>query len=120
VTVVLDAERAGPAVVSVTVLSSAAMRGLNRRTLGRDRATDVIAFGLAHPGRLVGDIYICPEAARRLRAPGTSEREELLRVLVHGTLHVLGYDHPDGRARTTCAMWRRQERYVRRLIRLHP
>ena len=44
-------------------------------------------------------------------------REELVRLVVHGTLHVLGYDHPDGPGRTRSAMWRRQERYVRRLMR---
>ena len=42
--------------------------------------------------------------------------QELLRLAVHGTLHVLGYDHPDGPGRTRCSMWRRQERYVRRLL----
>jgi len=35
---------------------------------------------------------------------------------VHGTLHVLGYAHPDGSGRTRSAMWRRQEAYVRRLL----
>jgi probable rRNA maturation factor len=43
--------------------------------------------------------------------------EELVRLTVHGTLHVLGYDHPEGDHRTRSAMWRRQERYVKRLLR---
>jgi len=42
--------------------------------------------------------------------------EELIRLTVHGTLHVLGYDHPHGAGRTRSSMWRRQERYVRRLL----
>ena len=48
-----------------------------------------------------------------LRVGGVEE--ELVRLTVHGTLHVLGYDHPEGRGRTRSAMWLRQERYVRRL-----
>jgi ssRNA-specific RNase YbeY (16S rRNA maturation enzyme) len=35
---------------------------------------------------------------------------------VHGTLHVLGYDHPEGTGRTRSGMWRKQEAYVRRLV----
>jgi ssRNA-specific RNase YbeY (16S rRNA maturation enzyme) len=42
---------------------------------------------------------------------------ELQRLVVHGVLHVLGYDHPEGSGRTRCAMWRRQEAYLRRVQR---
>jgi probable rRNA maturation factor len=108
--------------IELTLLGGAAMRRLNRRHTGRRGLTDVIAFALPQPdGRVLGDVYICPEAAARwVRAGGDGPRarveEELIRLAVHGTLHVLGYDHPDGRARTSSAMWRRQERYVRRLM----
>lgn len=115
VTAVLDGEGAGPAEVDVTFLSAAKMRGLNRRTFGRDRSTDVIALQFAHPDRVVGEIYICPATARRQLESGTSERQEIVRLVVHGTLHVLGHEHPDGPGRTRSAMWRRQERYVRTL-----
>jgi probable rRNA maturation factor len=92
------------------------MRTLNRKTFGRDRTTDVIAFGLPHDGVLTGDIYVCPAVARRAaRELELSEREELIRLVVHGTLHVLGYDHPASARRTASPMWQRQERYVKRL-----
>jgi probable rRNA maturation factor len=95
--------------LDLTVLSPAAMRRLNRRATGRRGLTDVIAFPLPQPdGTLLGDVYICPQAAQ-------PHAEELVRLVVHGTLHVLGYDHPEGPGRTRGAMWRRQERYVRRL-----
>ena len=114
----LDGERAGPATVSVTFLSSQRMRTLNRRALGHDRSTDVIAFRLHHDGMLAADIYVCPEVARRAaRNLGIAEREELTRLVVHGTLHALGHDHPASDRRTQTPMWRRQERYVRRLVR---
>jgi probable rRNA maturation factor len=116
VTTVLDGEGTGPAVVSVTFLSPARMRGLNRRTFGRDRVTDVIAFPLPHAGARGGDIYVCPAAARRAaRDLGLPAREELMRLVVHGTLHVLGYAHPAGADRERSSMWQRQERYVRAL-----
>jgi rRNA maturation RNase YbeY len=113
---VLDGEGVGAATISVTFLTGPQMRGLNRRTLGRDRATDVIAFPLDHVGRTAGDVYVCPSVARRsAREAGIGEREELMRLVIHGLLHVLGHDHPAGRGRTGSRMWRVQERYVRRL-----
>ena len=94
------------------------MRSLNRRALGADRVTDVIAFHLDHQGRRLADIYLCPARARTTaRVLRVAEREELVRVLVHGLLHAIGYDHPNGRGRTASRMWGRQERYVRRLVR---
>jgi probable rRNA maturation factor len=110
--------------VELTLLGTVAMRRLNRRVTGRRGLTDVLAFALPQPdGVLVGDVYICPAAAERWvknGGRGKGERgtvdEELMRLAVHGTLHVLGYDHPEGPGRTRGAMWRRQERYVRRLL----
>lgn len=111
---VLDGERAGDAAVSVTFLSSQRMRALNRRTFGRDRATDVIAFGMPHGERLVADVYVCPPVARRAaRHHRLPEQQELLRLVVHGLLHALGHDHPETEDRTAAPMWIAQERYVR-------
>lgn len=113
---VLDGEGTGEAAFSVTFLGAGPMRALNRRTFGRDRVTDVIAFTLPHGGGAGGDVYVCPTAARAAAAThGVPSREELVRVVVHGTLHALGYDHPEGEGRTRSRMWRRQERYVRAL-----
>jgi probable rRNA maturation factor len=102
------------AMVSITFVGRDRMRQLNCRFTGRRGVTDVIAFPLVSPGgRLVGDVYVCPWAARRsARRFGVPFRQEVARVLVHGTLHVLGHAHPEGGDRTHCPMWRRQERYV--------
>lgn len=96
------------------------MTGLNRRYLGHHGATDVISFGLGREdrrGAVVGDVYICPEIARdNARRQGISAQEELLRLVVHGTLHVLGYEHPSNATSSNSRMWRKQERVLGRVI----
>jgi probable rRNA maturation factor len=103
--------------VSITFLGRDTMRRLNAVHKGRPTPTDVLSFALADPrGTTVGDVYICPWVARReARARAIPLRQELIRLIVHGTLHALGRDHPEGDGRTRSAMWRRQERYVETL-----
>ena len=119
-TAALKAEHVTNGMLSITFVGKAAMSELNQRYLGHRGPTDVISFGLGrHGGRgpVVGDIYICAEIARgNAKRQGVSAQEEMLRLLVHGTLHVLGYDHPLGATRTTPPMWRKQERIVARVI----
>jgi probable rRNA maturation factor len=116
----LKAERVRDAMLSITFVGRAAISDLNRRYLGHRGPTDVISFGLGRPGNrgaVIGDIYICPEIARdNARRQGVSIGEEILRLVVHGTLHVLGHDHPTGASRTTSPMWRRQERILARVL----
>jgi probable rRNA maturation factor len=113
---VLRAERR-EAMISITFLGRDSMRRLNARHQRLDHPTDVLAFSLNGPaGEVIGDVYVCPWVARReARARGIPVREELIRLVVHGTLHALGRDHPEGPERTRSDMWRRQERYVEAL-----
>ena len=94
------------------------MRALNLEWKRHDRPTDVLAFSLPGPdGKLAGDIYVCSAvAAEQARAMALPHREELIRLVIHGTLHVLGYDHPEGPGRTRSVLWRRQERYLEALL----
>jgi probable rRNA maturation factor len=119
----LRAERVGDALVSITLLGRAAMAKLNREHLGHRGATDVISFGFTRATEadpVVGDIYIAPEVAREnALSRGVPVREEIVRLVVHGTLHILGYEHPqsvDAAEREASPMWKRQERIVRRLV----
>jgi probable rRNA maturation factor len=116
----LKAEKVADAMLSITFVGRAAISRLNRRYLGHEGATDVISFGLGRVGKrdaVLGDIYICVEVARgnarRQRIPAG---EELLRLVVHGTLHILGHDHPTGATRTRSPMWRRQEKILARIL----
>jgi probable rRNA maturation factor len=113
---VLRAERR-QALISVTFLGRDSMRRLNAEHKGHDCPTDVLTFPLATPdGQIIGDVYICPwVAGRQARQLGVPLRQELIRLVVHGTLHALGQDHPEGRERSRSSMWRRQERYVEAL-----
>ena len=101
--------------LSITFVSDDEIARLNREWLGREGATDVIAFALDGQ-ELAGDIYIAPDtAARSAAALEIGAEEELLRLVVHGTLHVLGHDHPDGEDRYEAPMFALQEELLRGL-----
>jgi len=94
----LDALGAEACEVSVVLVGDRTMRDLNRRFRGRDCTTDVLSFEYGGRGEsgmpLPGEIVISPATALRqaLRWRSTHDRE-LRRLLVHGMLHLLGYDH---------------------------
>lgn len=105
------------ATLSLTLVNDRAIRELNRQHRGKDRPTDVLSFPLfdvttpvqeaAHvngaartngaasePERMLGDVVISVETARRQAAEyDASLQAELYRLLIHGLLHVLGHDH---------------------------
>jgi probable rRNA maturation factor len=116
----LDAEKVRDAMISITFVGRAAISALNHRFLRHAGPTDVISFGLGRVGKagaVVGDIYICPEVARaNARRQNVPPGEELLRLVIHGTLHVLGYEHPRGGLRTQAPMWRKQEKILARVL----
>ena len=114
--IVLAAEGAAGSEVGVTFVGERRMRALNREHRGQDAATDVLAFPLedadelagpldrrdddartaaaSGPPRLLGDVVICArQTLRQARAAGLPPAVELAVLLVHGTLHLLGYDH---------------------------
>jgi rRNA maturation RNase YbeY len=112
-------EKVNAALISVAFVTSARIARMNREFLDHSGATDVITFELGGHDRtdkrsaIVGDVYIAPDVVRQnARANGEAIRAELTRVIVHGTLHVLGYTHDEGATRTSGAMWRRQEALV--------
>lgn len=112
----LRAREVQRAELSVALLDDDAIREMNARHLGHDRVTDVIAFGLWEEGDpvVVGDVYIgADQAQRQAGDEGVPPGEELVRLVVHGTLHVTGMDHPDAaRERPASEMYQLQERIV--------
>jgi probable rRNA maturation factor len=114
---VLRAEGVRDALLSIAFVSDREIAALNWRHLRHRGPTDVISFGFApgaRGGPVIGDVYVAPGVARRNAAEHRrGVREETLRLVVHGVLHVLGYDHPTDESRYESAMWRRQERLLR-------
>ncbi|MFQ5690695.1 MAG: rRNA maturation RNase YbeY [Gemmatimonadota bacterium] len=102
--------------ISITLVSEEEIRELNRRYLGRDRETDVLAFDLGGEADLLADVYVAPTvAARSARECGETEAREIVRLVIHGMLHALGHDHPEGEARYESEMFRLQEELLDRL-----
>ncbi len=114
----LEAEGHDEGELSLTLLDDDGIRDLNRAYLDRDRSTDVIAFRLHDAGDpVLGDVYVgLGQARRQADEHGVALEEELLRLAVHGTLHVLGHDHPDDETREESPMYRRQEELVGRIL----
>jgi probable rRNA maturation factor len=103
----LLAEGAGEVELSISLVTEQEMGDLQQRYLGEPGSTDVLAFPMDdREGVLLGDVVICPAVAVR---GGRDLAGELRLLLVHGILHLLGYDHQEEEERET--MWRRQEAY---------
>ncbi|HSB77215.1 MAG TPA: rRNA maturation RNase YbeY [Candidatus Methylomirabilis sp.] len=98
---------------SVAVVDDATMAILNHTYRGVSGPTDVLAFSMTE-GRfgglspdLLGDVVISAETAeRQARETGRDLREELAHLLIHGLLHLVGYDH--GTAQERQRMWRKE------------
>ena len=104
--------------ISLTLLDDDSIRELNRTYLGKDVPTDVLSFAL-HEGdeAVLGDVYVGYERASiQAVEAGIPVEEELARLSIHGTLHVLGYDHPDTEARSSSEMFVLQEWLVQKLL----
>lgn len=110
--------RVSRAMISIALVTRRRIARLNREHLAHAGPTDIITFALggdAHAG-VVGDVYISPEVAREnARTAGVPLREEMIRLVIHGTLHACGWTHPEGEERAASPMWQRQERLVHRL-----
>ena len=106
--------------LSLLLVSDGEMRRLNRRWRGRDRPTDVLAFAQAEgpggaPDGMLGDVVISVDTARRQAAErGETLGREAERLLVHGVLHLLGYNHE--RSTAEARRMQRRERALARVL----
>ena len=113
--------------LGILFVSDQRMRSLNRQYRGKDRTTDVLAFAMResfvpHASRLtpdmLGDVVIAvPTAVRQAKQGQRSLDEELTALLVHGILHLCGYDH-ERSEKEARRMHRRERMILRSLARL--
>ena len=98
--------------VGIGLVGDTKMRRLNRTYRNQDRTTDVLAFAYREArsdvAPLLGDVVISvPMARRQAKAFSRSLDEEVLRLLIHGVLHLVGYDHE--RSKRQALRMRRKE-----------
>jgi len=100
--------------VTLRIVGTGEARVLNRSFRGTDRPTNVLTFVLSERPRLEGDIALCaPVIAREARTLRRSAAAHYAHLVVHGVLHLQGYDHETERAARV--MERRESQVVSRL-----
>lgn len=78
--------------LSIALVCGRRMAGINKKYRGKDKQTDVLSFD--YNENLLGEIVICPEVVKKsAKRFDLDYNKELSRVLIHGILHILGYDH---------------------------
>lgn len=109
--------------IGITLIGPARMRALNRRWRKVDKSTDVLSFPLpaqkiaGYTAVVLGDLFICPSVVRaKASASGTTVELQLAWTVVHGLLHLAGYDH-ERSAREAQRMARAEQRILRMLKR---
>jgi probable rRNA maturation factor len=101
--------------VTIIFTDDRTMTDLNRRFRKISRPTDVLAFPADPELGILGDIYISIDTARRQAGEyAVSLREEVLRLVCHGVLHLCGYDHH--RREERLVMRRKEERHLNRFL----
>jgi probable rRNA maturation factor len=105
--------------LSLAFVSDRTIRSLNRRFLKRNHVTDVLAFDYREKGkrakRLEGEVIISTDTAvRQARKFGTGVKQELTLYIIHGILHLLGYD--DHRPKDIKRMRAKEQKILKTLI----
>lgn len=76
--------------INVVLVNNEFIQSLNKEFRKKNKATDVLSFNITEE---LGEIYLSPSFIQEHLTQGVSFEEELCRMLIHGTLHLLGFDH---------------------------
>lgn len=106
---VLKGENKDVTGLSVVLLGEGRMKEMNKKYRGKNRVTDVLSFSYGDSG----EIAIClPQLKKNARRFNSTFRKELARVLIHGILHLSGYEHEDTKLKAK-KMEQKQEYYFK-------
>jgi probable rRNA maturation factor len=98
---VLSGENRETELVSLAFVSKEEIAKLNKKFRKKNKATDVLSFELGKPfdaaqgkNKFLGEIIICPEVVKEnAKKDGITAKKEIMKVFIHGILHLCGYDH---------------------------
>jgi len=97
--------------ISLALVGKEEIKKLNKKFRGKDKPTDVLSFNL-NEGNYLGEIIICPDVVKEnAKKYGVSAKSEMLKVFVHGILHLCGYDHEKSEKEAE-EMEKKQENYL--------
>ncbi|MFA5086416.1 MAG: rRNA maturation RNase YbeY [Candidatus Paceibacterota bacterium] len=107
---VLKGEKSGKGgEISIAIVGSSEIRKLNRKYRKKDKPTDVLSFGKV--GEEMPEIIICPDEVEK---NGGNFKKEMAEVVIHGVLHLLGYDH-EKKKEDAEKMFKKQEKYLSKI-----
>lgn len=118
---VLKGENIKEAELSVALVNSERIKKLNKKYRGKDKTTNVLSFGQAKdfpafPKNELGEVVIClQEAKKNAKKYNIEFKKELARVLIHGILHLLEYEHEKGEKKAK-KMEKKQKYYLSQII----
>ena len=112
--IVLKGENRITETLSLAFVGKAEIKKLNKKFRKKNKPTDVLSFDLKEKGYL-GEIIICPEVVKEnAKKYGVSKKNEMLKVFVHGIMHLCGYNHEKSE-KDAEEMEKKQEKYLSKI-----
>lgn len=114
---VLKSENRGKENLSVAFVGAENIRKLNKKFRKKDKPTDVLSFSkILNFKEDLAEVIICPSVVKKnSKELGTTFKEELTKILIHGILHTLGYDHEKSLAEEK-QMQKKQDYYLKKFF----
>lgn len=101
--------------ISIVLVKDKKIQELNRIYRKKNKVTDVLSFGDWNDKEFLGEIIIClPQAKRQAKKYNTTLKQELTRLLVHGILHLAGFDHEQSKLKEK-KMFKLQEEIIEKI-----